>query len=145
MKRKILIAGTFDILHLGHIKLFEWVKKRFDGELVVIVARDENVEKIKGRKPVFSEKERKKMLEAIRFVDKVVLGDKKDFLKPILKEKPEIIVLGYDQWMEKKELEKKLKSLGIKAKVVKAPKFNPEKWKSSKILEKIMYLNLKKD
>ena len=137
MKRKVLLAGTFDILHIGHIKLFEWAKKRFGGELVVIVARDENVKKIKGKKPVFSEKERKKMLEAIRFIDKVVLGDKKDFFKPILKEMPEIVVLGYDQWVEKKELEKKLKSLGIRAKVVKAPKFNPEKWKTSKILEKI--------
>lgn len=142
MKRKVLLAGTFDILHPGHVKLFEWVKKRFGGELVVIVARDENVKKIKGKKPVFSEKERKKILEALKFIDKVILGDKKDFFRPILKEKPEIIVLGYDQWIKKRELEKRLKELGIKAKVVRAPGFSTKKWKSSKILQKIRQENL---
>lgn len=136
-RKKIFLAGTFDILHPGHVKLFEWIKKKFRGKLIVAIARDENVKKMKGKKPVFSEKERKKILGSIKFVDKVILGDKNDFFKPILREKPDIIILGYDQWAGEEEVKEKLKDMGIKAKVIRAPAFSPGKWKSSKILERI--------
>lgn len=140
MARKILLTGTFDILHPGHVKLLEWAKKKFKGKVIVIVARDENVKRIKGKKPVFSEKERKAIIEALKYVDKAVLGDRKDFIKPIVREKPDVIVLGYDQWIGKRELEKKLKELGLNVKIVKAPCFNPRKWKSSKISERFKIL-----
>ncbi len=137
-KRKILVAGCFDILHPGHVKFLEWCKKRFEGELVVVLAREKNAEEIKNRKPVFSEEERKIIVEALKPVDKVILGDKKNIFKPILKEKPDIIVLGYDQWAKEAEIKKVLKENKIKTKIFRAPAFSKHKWKSTKIIERIL-------
>ena len=50
MGRKVVVAGTFDIIHEGHIKML-WEAKKLagdDGKLIVIVARDENVKRFKG-------------------------------------------------------------------------------------------------
>lgn len=138
--KKIIVAGSFDVLHPGHIKFLEWVKKKFKGRLIIVLARNESIEKMKGRKAVFSERERKILLEAIRYVDKVIIGDKKDFLKPLLKEKPDIIVLGYDQWANEEYLEKKLRKSGLYVKIVRAPAFNEKRWKSKRIIERIVRL-----
>ncbi len=138
--KKIIVAGSFDVLHPGHVKFLEWVKRKFKGKLIIVLARNESIEKMKRRKPVFSERERKILLEAIRYVDKVIIGDKKDFLKPLLKEKPDVIVLGYDQWVDEKDLEKKLRESGLCVKIVRAPAFNEKRWKSKKIIERIVRL-----
>ena len=138
--KKIIVAGSFDVLHPGHVKFLEWVKKKFKGKLIIVLARNESIEKMKERKAVFSERERKIMLEAIRYVDKVIIGDKKEFLKPLLKEKPDVIVLGYDQWPNEKELEKRLRERGLCVKIVRAPPFNEKMWKSRKIIERIVRL-----
>ena len=102
MKMKVVIAGTFDIIHPGHIYLFEEASKC--GDVYVIIARDKNVEKIKGRKPIFNENERKLMVENIKYVKKAYLGDLDDFFKVIKIIDPDIIFLGPDQnkgWVEK--------------------------------------------
>ena len=108
---KVLIAGTFDIIHPGHINLIKQAKALGDF-LVVIIARDVNVEKMKGYKPYFKEEERLKNLSQLPARqlaagmaggsllsqnDKVLLGDLYDPYKIIKEEKPDIIALGYDQ------------------------------------------------
>jgi len=96
-KKKIVVtAGTFDILHPGHYEILKFAKSLGD-ELIVIVARDETVKKLKGRKPIIPEEQRREMVEALKPVDKAVLGSLKNKLDPILKLKPDIIVLGPDQ------------------------------------------------
>ena len=96
-KKKIVVtAGTFDILHPGHYEILKFAKSLGD-ELIVIVARDETVKKLKGRKPIIPEEQRREMVEALKPVDKAVLGSLKNKLEPILKLKPDIIVLGPDQ------------------------------------------------
>src|SRR3989344_259259 len=93
---KILIAGTFDILHPGHLNLLGQAKELGDF-LIVVIARDENVLKAKGRKPYFDENQRRLNLEKLNLADKVVLGDAEDKFKVIKEEKPRRIALGYDQ------------------------------------------------
>ncbi len=137
-KRKILVAGCFDLLHPGHVKFLEWCKSRFKGELVVVLARNSNARMLKRRKLIFSEEERKILIRALKPVDRVILGDRKNFFRPLLKERPDIIVLGYDQWAKEREVRDFLRKNGIEAKVVRAPPFSPRKWKSSKIIEKIL-------
>ena len=50
--KKVLIAGTFDIIHPGHINLIKQAKE-FGDFLVVVIARDKNVIKAKGKQPFF--------------------------------------------------------------------------------------------
>src|ERR1035437_7835824 len=65
--------------------------------LIVSIARDKNVIRIKKKKPILSENERFALVKKSKFVDKVVLAGKVKYLPHILKEKPDIIALGYDQ------------------------------------------------
>ena len=68
--RRVITYGTFDLLHYGHIELLRRAKALGD-YLVVALSSDEfNVGK--GKKSYFSFEERKRMLEAIRYVDLVV-------------------------------------------------------------------------
>ena len=133
--KKVLVFGSFDFLHEGHLHFFESAKK-YGGYLVACVARDENVERAKGRRPFFSEKERLRMVGALRVVDKACLGSKTDFYAAAKREKPQVIVLGYDQPADDNAVRSRLAELGLKAKVVRLKKgFLPGKYKSSKIRE----------
>ena len=71
--KTVLCAGTFDIIHPGHLYLFSEAKKYGD-RLVVIVARDSTSEKIKGKKPLHNEMERLEAVRSLSIVDKAVLG-----------------------------------------------------------------------
>ncbi|MEM3670334.1 MAG: DUF357 domain-containing protein [Thermoprotei archaeon] len=118
--RKVLVVGTWDIVHPGHIE-FLWRGKRL-GTLYVIVARDENVERSKGRSPVVPERQRIEVVRNLKPVDFAVLGDRKDFLKPVTRIKPDVIVLGPDEPYPVERLRNELKSRGIKCKVIKLSK-----------------------
>ncbi|MHC1604422.1 MAG: adenylyltransferase/cytidyltransferase family protein [Candidatus Methanofastidiosia archaeon] len=92
---KVLVAGTFDIIHPGHIYLLSEAGKI--GDVYVIVARDSNVSKIKGRNPVFNENERKLIVENLKMVKKAILGDSNGLFKKVEEIRPDIIFLGPDQ------------------------------------------------
>lgn len=109
---RVLIAGSFEFLHPGHLALF---KEAWSiGEVYVIVSRDRNFEKFKDRKPVFNEEERLEIIKSIKFVSHAVLGDETDFLKPVENIKPDYILLGPDQWIEPEQLSRLLEVRGIK-------------------------------
>ena len=59
--KTVMVFGTFDILHLGHIDLFLQAKK-YAEHLIAVVARDERAKKIKGKAPIHSEEERRVLL-----------------------------------------------------------------------------------
>lgn len=136
-KKKVMIFGTFDILHSGHFHVFQEARKMGD-EVIAIVARDVNVQKVKGRKAFHNERERKFILSHIDFIDKAVLGDKKDVYKVVRKIKPDIILLGYDQVTFVNHLEENLKKNNLHTKVVRAKPLNTRHYKTTKIKE---YLN----
>ncbi|WP_017981043.1 adenylyltransferase/cytidyltransferase family protein [Methanocaldococcus villosus] len=118
MKKVVVAAGTFDLLHPGHYEFLKFAKSLGD-ELIVIVARDKTVEKIKGRKPIIPEEQRREMVEALKPVDRAILGSLDNKLEPILKIKPNIIVLGPDQkTFDEEELKEELKKYGLDVKVV---------------------------
>jgi len=108
--RKVLVGGTFNLVHPGHIFFLEKAKEKGD-YLVVVVANDKTVLRRKGFLLMKAEA-RRKMLESLSVVDKAVVGDGKDFLKVVRKERPDVIVLGYDQ--ELGELQPQIEKLGIK-------------------------------
>jgi len=114
---KVVVAtGVFDIIHPGHVLYLEEAGKLGD-HLVVIVARDENVRKKKGRQPI-PEEQRLLVVKSLKPVDDAVLGDLDDLMKPVLEIRPDVIALGYDQDFDVKELERKLAEAGSKAQVV---------------------------
>ena len=69
--RKVITYGTFDLLHAGHIKLLRRAKELGD-YLIVVVSTDEFNWNEKRKKCYFSYEERKKLVEAVRYVDLVI-------------------------------------------------------------------------
>ena len=125
---KVVCFGTFDILHPGHLSFFVQAKK-FGKELVVVIARDKTVRKIKNKLPDNSEKDRQALVKGLEVVDRVVLGDLKDQMKVIKKEKPDMVCLGYDQ----KAFVDILRKTFPKLKIVRLKSYKPKYYKSSKL------------
>lgn len=122
--KKVLAFGVFDKLHPGH-KYFLRQAKKHGGCLIVVIARDSNVAKIKGKKPKQSEEARLKNIKKLKSIDKAILGYKnyKNRSKIIKKINPNIICLGYDQ------ADLKLRSKKIK--IIRLKPHHPHKYKSS--------------
>lgn len=100
MKTKVLVGGCFDVLHPGHIIFLEKAKKAGD-RLIVLLESDQKVRQLKGKnRPIHTQKERAKILQAIRFVDQVIclpfLADDSEYLKIVKKIKPNIIAATKD-------------------------------------------------
>ena len=128
--RKVMVFGTFDSLHPGHLNFFQQARKYGD-YLIVIIARDVNVKKIKGCYPDLSEKERQKSVAQTKKVAKAILGYKINRFKIIKKIKPDVICLGYDQRIKISELENKLEELKLKVDIYRLAPYKPDKYKSS--------------
>lgn len=69
--KRVITYGTFDLLHYGHINLLRRAKALGD-YLIVVISTDEFNLNEKGKKCYFSYEERKKLVEAIRYVDLVI-------------------------------------------------------------------------
>jgi FAD synthetase len=133
---KVMVFGVFDLLHPGHISFLKQAKK-LGNYLVVSIARDTNVRKIKGKLPVFKEKKRTAILKSLKIANKIVLGGVKDPWPHIKKEKPDIIALGYDQAAYVGNLKQGLVKNNLrKTKIVRLKSFFPKRFKSSLIRKK---------
>jgi FAD synthetase len=141
-KRVVLASGTFDLLHLGHVRFLEEAKKAGgkDAELVVIVARDSTVKARKGKKPVMPEDQRRALVESLKVVDEAILG-LEDFSigKVIGKIKPDVIAVGHDQDGIEREVQKAIEQEKFDVEVVKIGRFGKRELdSSSKIVRKII-------
>jgi FAD synthetase len=136
-KKRVLAFGTFDLLHAGHLYYLEQAK-RLGKELVVIVARDATVKKIKVKLPVHNEMARLKIVSALGIVDRAVFGGKgKNIFASAASLKPDIIALGYDQKPSIAKLKSEMLKLGWRGKIVRLKAFKPSRHKSSKIKDHI--------
>jgi len=133
--KKVMIFGTFDGIHKGHLDLFRQAKKYGD-YLVVSVARDVNVKKVKNKLPVKNENERLKDLQNCPLIEQVLLGYEDNPYRIIGEVKPDIICLGYDQSSFTEKLEEKLKEMGLKPEIHRLKPYQPEKYHSSIINKK---------
>ncbi|MGM5485044.1 MAG: adenylyltransferase/cytidyltransferase family protein [Nanobdellota archaeon] len=125
---KVMVFGTFDMLHEGHKYLFRRAKQYGD-YLIAVISRDKTTKKVKGFLPEEDENTRKGKVQ--KFVDKALLGDKEDPYRIIEKEKPDIICLGYDQDSFTTSLEEELRKRGLKSRIIRLDSHKPEKYKSS--------------
>ena len=127
---KVLIFGTFDGIHQGHLNVFEQAKKYGD-YLIVAVARDKNVLKIKNRLPQKNENERFEDLKKNSLINEVRLGYEDNPYKIIAEIKPDVICLGYDQLHFTEKLEDEVKKMGLKTKIYRLKAHKPKKYHSS--------------
>jgi len=100
MSRTVITFGTFDVFHVGHLRVIERAASLGD-RLVVGVSADALNERKKGRAPVFSQSERMEIVAALRAVDEVFveesLEEKRDY---ILRYGADVLVMG-DDWSGK--------------------------------------------
>lgn len=125
-KTRVIGFGTFDGLHPGHWHFLRQLKKLGD-ELVVVVARDSNVKKIKGKKPRQNEEARRRALELSGLADRVEMGNPHDFYQCLRDHRPDLIGLGYDQEADLQSISKILPSV----KIIRLKPFRAHRYKSS--------------
>jgi len=130
MKKIVITYGTFDMFHIGHLELLKRIKGMAD-ELIVAVSTDE-FNQIKGKKTIIPFEQRAKIVESIRYVDRVIAENsweqKKDDIKKYgvthfvmgddwrgkfddLKELCEVVYLPRTQGISSTELKDTLKAL----------------------------------
>lgn len=133
--KRIMVFGTFDMIHEGHEDFFKQARSlASEPHLIVSVARDEVVERVKAVRPRHSEEDRLTRVAERRSVDEAVLGDAHGYIEHIVKARPDIIALGYDQEGEYVEnLRKDLAAAGLSAAVVRLKAFSPERYKTAKL------------
>jgi len=134
--------GTFDLFHAGHENYLQQAKALGD-YLIVVIARDATVRKIKGEAPMYSERQRLKMVQNSGLADKVVLGYKGDKHKVLKKFKPDVVALGYDQFVFTQRLEKTLIDLQLSATVQRLQPYMPQVYKSSLLKKNVLSENAK--
>jgi D-beta-D-heptose 7-phosphate kinase/D-beta-D-heptose 1-phosphate adenosyltransferase len=94
---KIIVNGTFDILHRGHLSMLQYARNQGD-YLLVCIDTDKRVQELKGpQRPINCQEDRKYMLESLRCVNEVqFFGSDADLIDIIKKYKPDIMVKGDD-------------------------------------------------
>lgn len=136
---RVVATGVFDIIHLGHLHFLEKAKDLGD-ELVVVVARDSTARKMK-HEPIISEGMRVELVQALKPVDRAVLGYEDDMFRIIQEVRPDIIALGYDQQFDEDQLNEELAKRGINAKVVRLPHLDHDLDGTRKIIRRIIDWN----
>lgn len=111
-EKRVLVSGCFDLVHGGHIAFFKTAASY--GKVIVSLGRDENLLKLKGKKPVFSEQERLYIVKSIRYVDDAFLASGEgmlDFEPDLRRLKPDFFIVNSDGHTAEKE--KLCKELGV--------------------------------
>lgn len=122
---RVLVFGVFDGLHKGHHAFLRQARKSGDF-VIVAVARDEVVRRLKGSAPRFELQRRMRELRRLPHVAKVVPGDSAlGCYLVVRRHKPDVIVLGYDQRALYKDLKRHLKSFSWKPRLVTARSYKP--------------------
>jgi FAD synthetase len=141
-KKTVLASGTFDLLHLGHVRFLEEAKRAGgkDAELVVIVARDSTVKARKGKKPIMPEDQRRALVESLKVVDEAILGWEDFSIDEVIERiKPDVIAVGHDQDGIENEVLKAIEEKKVSIEVAKIGRFGKRELdSSSKIVRKII-------
>lgn len=96
MGKRIITFGTFDVFHVGHLRILERARAYGDS-LVVGVSTDRLNMAKKGRAPVYDQQERMEIISALRCVDSTFLEDSLELKREyILNQRADVLVMGND-------------------------------------------------
>ena len=120
MSKKIVgyTAGVYDMFHIGHLNVIRNAKEKCD-YLIVGVSTDEVVEQNKNKKPIIPFAERAAIVEAIKYVDKVIPQERYDIegkIETVKNNGIDVMFVGSDwQGTEKwNKIEEELAKIGCK-------------------------------
>ncbi|NNN17299.1 MAG: FAD synthase [Thermoplasmata archaeon] len=133
---RVMATGVFDLLHPGHVYFLSEARKLGD-ELVVVVARDQTARRLK-HEPYVSEMIRREMVEALKPVDRAILGSATDIYQTVVEVHPDMIALGHDQMFNEAEVERECARRGVPAKVVRVGLLPHDDLATRKIVERIL-------
>lgn len=110
-QNKVFVAGTFEIIHPGHIAYLRhaWTL----GRVVAVIARDSTVRRIKNRDVIIPERQRLEVVSNIVYVHKARLGYEDDMFRVVEEERPNIILLGPNQPFNENSLREELRKRGL--------------------------------
>ncbi len=129
----VLVFGAFDVIHPGHVSFLTQAREHGD-RLVAAVARDSYIIEQKGKLPIHDEERRRLGVLATGLVDEAFLGDAVPGTYSIIaKVKPDVVCVGYDQELFKKNLMAWISATGAQLRVVTLKPYQPERFKSSKL------------
>ncbi len=101
--KKVLVSGCYDLLHAGHIAFFKTAAQY--GKLYVSLGQDENLLRLKGKKPYFSQEERVYMVGAVKYVSEAFVASGEgmlDFEEDMKRIKPDYFVVNSDGYTDGK-------------------------------------------
>ncbi len=136
---RVMATGVFDLLHPGHLYFLEQARQLGD-ELVVVVARDQTARRLK-HEPYVPEHIRREMVEALKPVDRAVLGSTTDIYETVVQERPQIIALGHDQRWDEHEIERECARRGVPVRVVRIGALPHNELATRRIVERILDRN----
>lgn len=132
---KVILFGTFDLIHPGHRNLLKQARRLGD-RVILVVARDRTVLKLKSKLPRHDERRRLAAARKSGLADVVVLGNLRDRYGAIKRYKPDVVCLGYDQRFFTRGLRSALKRLGLaQTKIIRLKSYKPGIYKTSKLLK----------
>jgi FAD synthetase len=133
---RVMATGVFDLLHPGHLFFLTEAKKLGD-ELVVVVARDQTARRLK-HEPYVPEHIRREMVEALKPVDRAVLGSTTDIYETVVRERPNVIALGHDQLWNEAEVERECARRGVAVKVVRLGALHHDELATRRLVDRIL-------
>lgn len=106
--------GVYDLFHVGHLNMIETAKSQCE-QLIVGVHGDDVVEEYKHHRPIINENDRKRIIESIKGVDRVVINRFRDKMKLWEMYHFDVIFIGDDwkgteRWIR---FEKELKAINV--------------------------------
>ena len=106
--------GVYDMFHVGHLNMIKKAKENCE-YLIVGVHSDQIVESYKHRKTIICEKDRREIVESIKYVDKAVINDTRDKIELWKRYHFDVVFIGDDwkgteRWIN---FEKELNKLGV--------------------------------
>jgi len=129
----VLGGGVYDVLHLGHLAALTEAKT-FGDVLIAVVATDITVEMLKGRKPIFPQEDRRKLVEGLKPVDKAILGYEDvgmGYEEVLMEVMPDIVAFGYDQEHLERSVREIINRHELRIQMVKLSRYENEKYVSS--------------
>jgi rfaE bifunctional protein nucleotidyltransferase chain/domain len=105
-KKVVLAAGTFDLLHPGHLDYFEWARQHGDVLVVCVVGDKRTRRRKKTGRPIVKEEWRALMVSSLKPVDVVFVSNSRPFEQEIMRAiQPDVVVTPGDEPSKEKKAE----------------------------------------